>query len=324
MCRILSPIAIALFSLLTLLGCQRSDPNGGGGSYAGRKLSVPHTHKGTMPIKVVATTGMVADAVRNVGGDLVRVEQLMGEDVDPHLYKVTSADVTKLNSADAIFYSGLHLEGKMTDTLESFGRKKPTFAVTEYLPPKLILTDEHQHPDPHVWFDVAAWSEVAGVVGDALAMYDPANAATYKKQTESYRAELMKLHEETKKRISEVEPKEKRVLITSHDAFRYFGRAYDIEVKGLQGISTDGEAGVGDVNRLVDFIVARKVKAVFVETSVNQRNMKSLQEGCKARGHDVVLGGELYSDAMGKEGTPEGTYIGMIRANVDTIVKALK
>jgi manganese/zinc/iron transport system substrate-binding protein len=322
MLRIRRYLALTLLPLLALVGCNRSQSNSN--ALGGRKLSVPHTHQGTTPIKVVCTTGMVADVVRNIGGNLLAVEQLMGEDVDPHLYKVTSADVTKMSSADVIFYSGLHLEGKMTDTLERLARKKPVFGVTEYLDAKWLLTDEHQHPDPHVWFDVAAWSEVAGVIGAALALYDPTNAATYQKQTESYRAELAKLHNETKQRIASIEPKEKRVLITSHDAFRYFGRAYDIEVKGIQGISTDAEAGVGDVNKLVDFIVARKAKAVFVETSVNQRNMQSLQDGCKARGHAVVLGGELYSDAMGKDGTAEGTYAGMIRHNVDTIVKALR
>jgi len=315
-------LALALLPLLAIVGCNRQPSHTD--ALGGRKLAVPYTHQATTPIKVVCTTGMVADVVRNIGGNLLAVEQLMGEDVDPHLYKVTSADVAKLNGADVIFYSGLHLEGKMTDTLERLARKKPVFGVTEYLDSKWLLTDEHKHPDPHVWFDVAAWSEVARVVGDALVMYDPTNASAYKKQTEIYRTELAKLHEETKQRIAAIEPKEKRVLITSHDAFRYFGRAYDIEVKGIQGISTDAEASVGDVNQLVSFIVSRKVNAIFVETSVNQRNMKSLQEGCKSRGHDVRIGGELFSDAMGKDGTPEGTYVGMIRKNVDTIVDALK
>ncbi|MSQ93067.1 MAG: manganese transporter [Gemmataceae bacterium] len=312
---------------ISLLGCTR-DPvaNNGDGlhTHADKKVTVPFTHKGAMPIKVVCTIGMVGDIVRNIGGEFVKVEQLMGEDVDPHLYKVTSADVAKMNESDVIFYSGLHLEGKMTDTLEQVSRKKPAFPVAEYLPAKSILRDEDKHPDPHVWFDVSLWSQVAGVVGDALALYDPTNAAAYKKRTEAYRAELAKLHEESINKIASIEPKEKRVLITSHDAFRYFGRAYVIEVKGIQGISTDQQASLRDINQIVEFMVARKVKAVFVETSVNQRNMKSLLEGCKARGHEAIQGGELFSDAMGKEGTPEGTYIGMIRHNVDTIVAALK
>lgn len=310
---------IALAGIAGSAGCNRETNV----KFAGRKLSVPHTHKGTMPIKVVCTTGMIADVVRNIGGDLLNVDQLMGEDVDPHLYKATSADVAKLNEAHVIFYSGLHLEGKMTEVLERMARKQAVFAATEYLPSTSILCDSHKHPDPHLWFDVSVWRDVAGIIGDALAMYDPANAESYKKNAEKYRAELAKLHEEAKSAVAGI-PKEKRVLVTSHDAFRYFGKAYDIEVKAIQGISTDTEASLREVNELVDFIVTRKVRAVFVETSVNQRNMKSLLDGCKARGHEVVLGGELYSDAMGKSGTTEGTYAGMIRHNVDTIVKALK
>lgn len=275
-------------------------------------------------INVVCTTGMVADVVRNVGGDLVRVEQLMREGVDPHLYKPSPADVAKMNNADVIFYSGLHLEGKMADALERLAQKKPAYGVAEYLDTKSILTDEHNHPDPHVWFDVSLWSEVAGVVTEKLSKYDPPNAGSYKKRGDAYRLELAQLHDDAKKQLATIEPKEKRVLVTSHDAFRYFGRAYDIEVKGIQGISTDAEASVREINQLVDFLVTRKAKAVFVETSVNQRNMESLRAGCKARGHEVALGGELFSDAMGASGTPEGTYIGMIRHNVETIVKALK
>lgn len=313
-------LSFLVFSLL--FGCANGN-NGTPISVGDRKLSVPHTHQGTAPIKAVCTTGMVADVVRFVGGAHVEVEQLMGEDVDPHLYKVTSADVAKLNAADVIFYSGLHLEGKMTDALERLARKKPVFPVTEYLPAAAILTDDHKHPDPHVWFDVSLWSDVAGIICDALAMYNPTNAEAFKKNRDVYRARLSALHEEAKAMIATI-PREKRVLITSHDAFRYFGRAYDIEVKGIQGISTDTEASLREINELVEFIVTRKVKAVFVETSVNQRNMKSLQEGCHSRGHVVALGGELYSDAMGNPATPEGTYIGMIRHNVDTIVAALR
>jgi manganese/zinc/iron transport system substrate-binding protein len=318
------------FALLTVFlclllsaftGCRGHDAPK---TYGGRKLSVLHTHQGSVPIKAVCTTGMVADLVRNIGKEFVQVEQLMGEGVDPHLYKVNSDDVAKLNSANVIFYSGLHLEGKMTDVLERLAEKTPSFPVTEYLAPASILTDDHKHPDPHVWFDVALWSEVAGVIADALSMYDPPHATAYKKNAEAYRQELAKLHEETKNALAQIQPKEKRVLVTSHDAFRYFGRAYDIDVRGIQGISTDTEAGVREVNKLVNFLIERKVKAVFVETSVNQRSMRALQEGCKAQGHEVGLGGELFSDAMGKDGTPEGTYIGMVRHNAETIAKALR
>lgn len=274
-------------------------------------------------ISAVCTTGMVADLVRNVGGDRVAVTQLMGEDVDPHLFKASTGDVSKLNNADIIFYSGLHLEGKMGEVLDRLGKRKPTVGVADRLNVKEVLKDEEGARDPHVWFDVSLWSQAAAVVRDALKEFDPAHAADYQKRAEAYQMELAKLHEYAKTQIASI-PKERRVLVTAHDAFQYFGRAYDIEVKGIQGISTEAEASVRDINELVDFIAKRKVKAVFAETSVNERNLRSLVEGCAARGHKVVLGGQLYSDAMGPEGTAEGTYVGMVRHNVDTIVRALK
>jgi manganese/zinc/iron transport system substrate-binding protein len=274
-------------------------------------------------IKVVCTTGMVADLVRNIGAERVQVTQLMGEGVDPHRYKASLGDVNKLNGADLVFYSGLHLEGKMADIFERTATRRPTVAVAESIDPKDRLQDEQRATDPHVWFDVSLWSQAAGSVRDALMKFDPPNASAYKARADAYQAELAKLHEYAKTQLASI-PKERRVLVTAHDAFQYFGRAYDIEVRGIQGISTETEAGLKDINDLVDFIVRRKVKAVFVETSVNERNMRALQEGCQAKGHQVVIGGELFSDAMGKDGTPEGTYAGMVRHNVDTIVKALK
>jgi manganese/zinc/iron transport system substrate-binding protein len=279
------------------------------------------TFGGTYPIKAVATTGMVADLVRQAGGSHVTVDQLMGADVDPHLFTASLGDVNRLKAANIVFYSGLHLEGKMTSIFESMARKQPTLAVAENLPS--LLEDEEKTHDPHVWFDVSMWSQAAGVVRDALAKYDPRNASDYRARTDAYQAELAQLHDYARTQIATI-PKEQRVLVTAHDAFRYFGRAYDIEVKGIQGISTESEASVKDINDLVKFLVERKVKAVFVETSVNPRNIKSLIEGCQARGHKVAIGGELFSDAMGKEGTPEGTYVGMVKHNVDTIVQALK
>jgi manganese/zinc/iron transport system substrate-binding protein len=288
-----------------------------------RKLEVPRSHGGSYPIRAVCTTGMVADLVRNIGGARVTVDQLFGQDVDPHLYKATPADINKLNGADAIFYSGLHLEGKMAELLERIGRRSPVFPVAEYIDTKLLLTDEHGNADPHVWFDVSLWSQAAGFVRDALCLYDPEHAAEYRQRGEKYLAELGRLHEEARVELAGI-PKEQRVLITSHDAFRYFGRAYDVEVKGIQGISTEAEASVRDINELVAFIARRKVKAVFVESSVSKRNMESLMEGCRKHGHEVKLGGELFSDAMGPAGTPEGTYAGMVRHNVATSVKALR
>ena len=308
-------------------GCdgKGKQTNSGGheGHPHGGAPAVEKTYAGSYPINVVATTGMVADLVRNVGGDKVKVTQLMGEGVDPHLYKASPGDVNTLNGADAIFYSGLHLEGKMSDVLVRMARKKPTFAVTEYIPEDRVLENTEGGFDPHLWFDASLWREAAGVVRDALKAFDPKHAGEYQSRSDAYQADLSKLHDEAKSRLATI-PKDRRVLVTAHDAFRYFGRAYDVEVKGIQGISTESEAGVKEVNQLVNFLVERKVKAVFVESSVSDKNVRALLEGCKARGHTVVIGGELFSDAMGKDGTPQGTYVGMIRHNVGTIVNALK
>lgn len=304
---------------LSAAGCGSNDAN----QSHGRSSKLSSIHQGTYPIKTVGTTGMVADLVRNVGGKHVHTLQLFAADVDPHLYKATDSDTSKLAAADIIFYSGLHLEGKMTEIFESLGRKRPCLGVADQLDHKLIHKDEEGAHDPHVWFDVPLWSMAAGVVRDALKQYDPIHADDYQSNCDRYQKELAELHAYAQRRLLEI-PQKQRVLITSHDAFRYFGRAYQVEVKGIQGISTDSEASVGHISELVNFIVERKVRAVFVETSVNPRNMRALIEGCANQKHKVVEGGELFSDAMGKEGTPHGTYAGMIRHNVDTIVNALK
>lgn len=278
---------------------------------------------GTYPIRAVATTGMVADLVRNVGGEDVEVVQLMGEGVDPHLYKASPGDVSQLNRADMIFYSGLHLEGKMADVLAHLGRKKPACAVAEQIPKERLLEVGDELYDPHVWFDVSLWRETVDSVETTLAAFDPPHADAYRQRAETYRAELAELDDECRRRISQI-PAERRVLVTAHDAFHYFGRAYDLEVKAIQGISTQAEAGIKQINELVEFISRRGVKAVFVETSVSERNVEALVEGCRALGRQVEIGGHLYSDAMGQPGTPEGTYAGMVRHNVDAIVKALE
>lgn len=266
---------------------------------------------------------MVADGVKNVAGEHAELFQLMRERVDPHTYKSTPGDTSRLRKADIIFYSGLHLEGKMADNLHLLSRTKPTFAVTERLPKDKILRFSGEFPDPHVWFDVSLWSEAVAEVERVMMEFDPARAADYKTHGDAYRQELAALHEECKVRLATI-PRPQRVLVTAHDAFHYFGRAYDVEVKAIQGVSTESEAGVKQINELVTFIVDRKIKAVFVETSVSDRFMRSLIEGCQHAGHDVVIGGELYSDAMGDPATPEGTYVGMVRHNVETIVKALR
>jgi manganese/zinc/iron transport system substrate-binding protein len=316
----------SLFAVLGILGCNGSHDarkESGTEPSLGKPVQVTGTHQGKRPITVVCTTEMVADLVRNVGKEHVVVQAIMGEGVDPHLYKASPGDRTLLNEADVVFASGLHLEGKMTEVFSHLAKKKPTFAVAEHVPASFILKDEAGHLDPHLWFNVDAWSHAADVVRQVLVAYDPPHAQDYERNAQLYRKELADLHGYAKERIGSI-PQERRVMVTAHDAFRYFGKAYDIEVKGIQGISTESEAGVKEVNQLVRLLTERKIKAVFVETSVSDRNIKALLEGAAAKGHSVVIGGELYSDAMGKLGTPGGTYIGMVRHNVDTIVKALK
>jgi manganese/zinc/iron transport system substrate-binding protein len=286
--------------------------------------TVSHKFAGQHPIQLVCTTGMVADLARNVCGQHVEVTALMGGGVDPHLYKASPGDLSLMSNADMVLYSGWHLEGKMTEVFENLAREKPAIAVAEKgIPHDRILDADGGVHDPHVWFDVSLWSQAAGAVRDALISFDPPHADDYKQNTAAYQERLTKLHAEAKTKIATI-PKDQRVMVTAHDAFRYFGRAYDIEVRGIQGISTESEAGVKQINDLVALLTKRKIKAVFVETSVSDQNIRSLIEGCAAGGHEVVIGGELFSDAMGQDGTAEGTYEGMVRHNVDTIVKALK
>ena len=280
------------------------------------------------PLRVVCTTGQVADLVRNIGGKHVEIEALMGPSVDPHQYKATLGDSRKLNSADVVFYNGMHLEGRMSDVLESMSERKPVFAITNAImnqaPKRLRKPPEFEGGyDPHVWFDAELWSLTADYVADKLCELDPQHEADYRQQAESYAAQLKALDEECREALAAI-PKEQRVLVTAHDAFGYFGAAYGIEVHGLQGISTADETDVATKQKLVDLLVARKVKAVFVESSVPHQNVENLIELCRRRGHTLVRGGELFSDAMGEAGTPEAAYIGMMRYNVKTIVEALK
>jgi manganese/zinc/iron transport system substrate-binding protein len=315
-------IVLFLFIVLgccALTGCGQSNADS---KNISTEASVK-TYAGEYPIRVVCTVGMVADIAANIGGEHVAVTSLMGEGVDPHLYKASPADVSQLNRADIILYSGLHLEGKLGELLERMGRRKPTQGIAERIPADQILSNDEKAHDPHVWFDVSLWSQAADAAAKALVEFDPKHAEAYQKNAAAYRERLAQLHQYAKEKLATV-PKEQRVLVTAHDAFRYFGRAYDLEVRGIQGISTDSEAGVRQVRELVDFLVERKIKAVFVETSVSDQNIRSLLEGCAARNHRVVIGGELFSDAMGKAGTSEGTYEGMVKHNVDIIVAALK
>ncbi len=277
------------------------------------------------PIAVTATVGMVGDLVRTVGGDRVDVIQIMGAGVDPHVYKVTRDDVQTMMNADLIFYSGLMLEGKMTDTLIKMARSKPVIGVTEVIDKDTLLepADFAGHYDPHVWMDVAAWSKCVAVIADELSAVDPPSEAGYRERAQALQDELAKLDEYGKRVISTV-PEDSRVLVTSHDAFNYFGRAYGLEVLGVQGISTESEAGLQRINELVDLLVDKKVKAVFVESSVPRKNIDSLVEGARSRGHEVKVGDqELFSDAMGRPGTYEGTYIGMLDHNITLVARGL-
>lgn len=277
------------------------------------------------PYRISATVGMIADVVKQVAGDKATVEGIIGEGVDPHLYKPTSKDVKQLQAADVIFYNGLMLEGKMGDVLVRMARTgKPVYAVTDEILDQegYIITDESEHYDPHVWMDVSGWIRAVDVVAKALSEYDPENKDFYTANAFSYTGELDALHSYAENRIETI-PAEQRVLVTAHDAFNYMARAYGLEVRGIQGLSTESEAGVKDIEDLVTFLVERKIPAVFVESSVSDKNVKALIEGAAARGHRVLIGGELYSDAMGPAGTYRGTYIGMIDHNVTTITRAL-
>lgn len=303
---------LACLMLLTVAGCQDATSQKGATSENEERL------------KVVATVGMVADLVREVGGDRIEVSQLMGAGVDPHLYKATRDDVHQIMSADIVFASGLMLEGRMEDTLNKVGETHPVFAITSKLPHEELLSPDGAggHPDPHVWMDVSAWANCLDVVVDALSQSQPDHGEEFRARAGALRQTLGNLHEYGLASVASI-PEERRVLITSHDAFHYFGRAYGLEVIGVQGLSTESEAGLQRINELVDLLVERKVAAVFVESSVPRKNILALIDGAKSRGHDVKIGGELFSDAMGAEGTWEGTYAGMLDHNITTVTRAL-
>jgi manganese/zinc/iron transport system substrate-binding protein len=275
-------------------------------------------------VQVVATIGMITDMAERIGGDRVEVTGLMRAGVDPHLYKASEGDVARMSEADIILYNGLHLEGAMTEVLERLGDRKTTVAVAETIPDSLLLSPAEYKGahDPHVWFDVSLWMHAVETIRDGLIEVDPEGAQTYQVRTDSLLGELTELHDRVKV-LAETVPEDKRILVTAHDAFNYFGRAYGFEVRGLQGISTAAEAGTADVQDLAEFIAEAKIPAIFVESSVSPRNIEAVQAAVKSRGWEVNIGGELYSDAMGTAGTAEGTYRGMVLHNINTIVSAL-
>ena len=275
--------------------------------------------------KIVATTTMLADLARVIGGDRVEVTGLMGPGIDPHLYKASAGDVTAMQEADLVVFNGLHLEGKMSEIFQNLeSQDKLVVMIAEGVKEDKLLSDEESGShDPHLWFNVSLWQEVSENLYNGIVEMDPANEAEYTANYEAYKAELTALDDYVKEQV-ELVPESARVLVTAHDAFAYFGDAYGFDVMGLQGISTASEAGTGDVKELADFIVANQIKAIFVESSVPAKNIEALQEAVVAQGFNVEIGGELYSDSLGTAGTEEGTYIGTVTANINTIVGALK
>lgn len=301
--------SLLILALVACGGC------GGGGGEGAPEGAIP----------VVATVGMITDIVARVGADRVAVSGLMGPGVDPHLFRASAGDVRTLSRARIVFYGGLHLEAAMAEVLEEMGRRTRTVAVSSGIPVDRLLPASDDYPgqyDPHLWFDVSLWSHVVTVVEETLSAEDPEGEAGYRERGAALRSELDELHLWVRSRMEEI-PVQSRVLVTAHDAFHYFGRAYDVEVRGLQGISTVLEPGAAEVQALARFLVERRIPAIFVETSVPRRTLEAVVAAVRARGGEVRIGGELFSDAMGPAGTPEGTYAGMVRHNVNTIVEGL-
>ena len=285
----------------------------------------PVARENDRPLRVVTTIGQIADAVHRVGGDRVETHGLMGPGVDPHLYRASESDITRLESADAVFWNGLHLEAGMSGVLERMGDLGVhSIRVTDDIDrARLLAPPEFEGAyDPHVWFDLDLWSTAVESIRDALIAMDPDGAEVYRANAAAYITQITELDEYVKSRALEVEERV-RVLVTAHDAFNYFANRYGMQVRGLQGISTESEASTADVQELARFISERGIPAVFIESSVPDQGVQAVIEAAAARGHTVTIGGEIFSDAMGAEGTEEGTYLGMIRHNIDTIVEAL-
>ncbi|WP_242131114.1 metal ABC transporter solute-binding protein, Zn/Mn family [Aestuariivivens marinum] len=280
--------------------------------------------KDNSKLNVVTTTTMITDLVKNIGGDHINLQGLMGSGVDPHLYKASEGDVSKLANADIIFYNGLHLEGKLVEVFEKMKNKK-TIAIADALDKSTLIGSEYfaSNFDPHIWFNIEYWKQATQFVVKTLTDAIPEQKETFKTNGNNYIKQLDALKNKLET-VIETLPREKRILVTAHDAFNYFGKAFNFEVVGLQGLSTATEAGVQDVQNLSAFIIEHQVKAIFVESSVPKRTIEALQASVKSKDHDVTIGGTLYSDALGDAGTIEGTYIGMFEYNVNTIVNALK
>jgi manganese/zinc/iron transport system substrate-binding protein len=307
------PLYLIVFSLL-LAGCGGSDS-----SQAGAASGV------NTPLRVVATTGIIADVAQRIAGPHARVEALMGPGIDPHLYKASESDVRRLSEAELVLYNGLHLEGKMGDILTKMARTRPVVAVTEEIPQDLLREPPEflGQYDPHVWFDVSMWAETLGPITRELSALDPEHAKEFETNAAGLKKELNELDAWVKAQVLTL-PEERRILVTAHDAFGYFGRRYGMQVVAIQGISTLSEAGLKDVDRVVSLVVDKKVPAIFIESSVPRRSIEAVQAAVRSRGHEAAIGGQLYSDSLGAANSPAGTYPGMVRANVTTIVNALK
>ena len=269
---------------------------------------------------VITTIGMIADVSRQIAGDNQEIINLIGEGIDPHMYQPSKSEIDKIQKAGLVLYNGLFLEGKMGTILKSRADQgNPVSAVAEGIDIQVMGSSV---PDPHLWMDVSIWSKVAKKIGDELATFDSKNTDEYQKRREEYQKNLNDLHTYALMVFPTI-PEKQRVLVTAHDAFSYLGRAYGIEVRGIQGISTESEAGTKDINDLVTYLVDNKIPAIFVESSVSEKSVKTVIEGAAEKGHTVKIGGELFSDAMGPAGTYQGTYIGMMDHNITTIVNAL-
>ncbi|KKO54823.1 metal ABC transporter solute-binding protein, Zn/Mn family [Paenibacillus sp. DMB20] len=290
------------------------------GCASGEKKAEGATDDGK--ITIVTTIAQIAEPISVIGGDKVSVQSLMGPGVDPHLYNATQGDIQKLEGGDIVFYSGLHLEGNMIGVFEQIGKTRPVLALGDAIPKEKLLKDEGGAVDPHIWFDIDLWKQGLSSAVDELKKYAPDHAEYFENNKVKYFKELDALSQESKAKLAKIE-KDQRVIVTAHDAFGYFGRMHDMKVVGLQGLSTEDEIGISDIDDTIQTLLEYRIPAVFVESSINPNSIKAVIEGASSKGLEVKLGGELFSDAMGKEGTPEGTYIGMYRHNVDTIYKAL-
>lgn len=273
-------------------------------------------------IYIVTTIAQIGEPLSVIGGERVNVESLMGPSIDPHVYNATKSDIDKINNAELIFYNGLDLEANMIEIFEKLSNSKPAIAISESISEDDLLTDEDGALDPHIWFDIDLWKQALDRAVEELKEYSPDDADYFEENKQQYFSELEALKEEAEK-LKEI-PEEQRYLVTAHDAFGYFGRMHDIEVVGLQGLSTEDEIGVSDINETIDLIEQYQVPAIFVESTINPNSIEAVLEGAKEKGLEVEIGGELYSDAMGEHGTEEGTYIGMYRYNVDTIYEAIE